>query len=59
MKKNKDMRQIIPSPPARSPESHITHPLTDIESMREDSMASIPPLSDVTEAKEWVDSNQK
>ncbi|MCL1917989.1 MAG: DUF3787 domain-containing protein [Peptococcaceae bacterium] len=59
MKKSKDMRQIVSSPPALSPESHMTHPLSDVESLREDSLASVPPLSDVIEAKEWVDSNQK
>jgi hypothetical protein len=59
MKKPKDMRQIISSPPALLPESHMTHPLSDVDSLREDSLASVPPLSDVIEAKEWVDSNQK
>ena len=59
MKKPKDMRQIISSPPAREPESYMTYPLSNVESQHEDSMVSIPSLSDVIEAKEWVDHNQK
>jgi hypothetical protein len=37
----------------------MTHPLTDIENMRSGSLASMPPLGDVIEAKDWVDGNQK
>ncbi|MCL1852317.1 MAG: DUF3787 domain-containing protein [Peptococcaceae bacterium] len=59
MKKPKDMRQIIPSPPALQTEPYMTYPLSDIESQREGSAVSVPPLSDVIEAKEWVDHNQK
>lgn len=59
MKKPKDMRQIISSPPALDSESHITYPLSNVESQHEDSGASIPPLSDVIDAKKWVDHNQK
>ena len=58
MKKAKDMRQIISSPPARQTESYMTHPLSNIENGRE-GMVSTPPLSDVIEAKEWVDNNEK
>ena len=59
MKKSKDMRQIISSPPARQTEPSMTYPLSDVQSQRENSLASVPPLSDIIEAKEWVDHNQK
>jgi len=59
VKKSKDMRQIIPSPPARQTEPYMSYPLTDIENQRESNAVSIPPLSDIIDAKEWVDHNQK
>ena len=59
MKKPRDMRQVISSPPARQPESHMTHPLSDIEKTHDNNSVSVPPLSDVVEAREWVNHNQK
>ncbi|MFA6807933.1 MAG: DUF3787 domain-containing protein [Eubacteriales bacterium] len=55
MKKTKDICEIIPG----SHESHMTAAWANIQTLEPESNAPVTPESDVIDAKEWVEENQK